>query len=60
MEYFYSILIYNDRFWILWLEIDKIHKNILLILLEFNIKIRQWRLFAYFQYIKGDIAQFYR
>ena len=39
MEYFYSILIYNDRFWVLWLEIDKIHKSISLILLEFNIKL---------------------
>ena len=39
MEYFYSILIYNERFWVLWLEINKIYKNILLILLEFNIKL---------------------
>ena len=39
IEYFYNILIYNDRFWVLWLEIDKIHKNISLILLEFNIKL---------------------
>ena len=39
MKYFYNILIYNDRFWVLWLEIDKILKNISLILLEFNIKL---------------------
>ena len=39
MKYFSNILIYNDRFWVLWLEIDKIHKNISLILLEFKIKL---------------------
>ena len=37
--FFYSMLIYNDKFWVLWLEIDKIHKSISLILLEFNIEL---------------------
>ena len=39
MKSFYDVLICNDRFWILWLEIDKIHKKILLFVLEFNQKL---------------------
>ena len=36
------------------------HKKSLLFLLGFNRKIDRGGLFTYFQYIKGDIARFYR
>ena len=51
---FFCTLICNDKFWVLWFQIDKIYKKIPLLMFWFNRKLDNRGLFPYFQYINKN------